>query len=489
MNSTRSYVLAVIMAVCLVNTPYAAQVPQGNDNKTNSESARVTEGPTIEYADDQFAVVSWTTDIPTDSRVYYGNDPANLTRVAEGAANTTVHRVHLSSLAPTAKYYFEVDNGQGANGSGPIQFFETVAAGAPPIRNQRPAQMARAVPQGPVITKGPSIQYSDDRSAVITWTTDKPAPNVVYYGTSPRSLSQTAEGREASTYHRVNLLNLSPETTYFFQVETGQPAGAQLATYNFRTVPAGGAPQYDRVAAQNAAPSIPVTPEQPATSSSPALQQRPQEIIYKGGQLIPAGTELKANLDTALSSKTSRPGDNFTATVTEPVNGQSGTVAIPAGAKIRGQVSNIEQGKVLSSVRGKARMDLRFTDVVLPNGTTLPITATLLGVGQKTGAKAGEEGQVTDTTQGREVAKDVGIGAGLGTVAGLLFGSALKGLAIGALAGGGYILATQGRDVQLPPDSQFNIRLDHQLSVPPAGTNVRSTTNEQQETSPQQPNP
>jgi hypothetical protein len=487
MNVPRICVLAAVAALLLGGTA-AAQSGQNNYEQPNSQTVRVTQGPTVEYADDQFAVVSWTTDVSSDTRVYYGNDPNNLTRVAEGQPNTTTHRVHLSSLAPGAKYYFQLDDGQGANGSGPIEYFQTVAAGAPPIRNQQPMQLAKAAPQGPVITKGPNIQYSDDRSAVITWTTDKPAPNVVYYGTAPHSLTQTAEGREASTYHRINLLNLTPATTYFFQVETGQPAGTVLTTYNFQTVAAGGAPQYDRLAAQNAGPTTQarsVASAPPATtSSSPELQQRPREVIYKGGQLIPAGTEIHATLDSALSSKTSRAGDTFTATVTEPVTGQSGAVAIPAGSKLRGQVSNVEQGKIIPTLRGKARMDVRFNDVVLPNGTTLPITATLLGVSDKAGAKAGEEGQVTDTTQGKEVAKDVGIGAGLGTVAGLLFGSALKGLAIGALAGGGYILATQGRDVQLPRDSQLNIRLDHQLSVPPAGTNS-TTTGEHPEMSPQ----
>lgn len=493
MTLLRTYVLAAIVAGSFASVA-AAQTSQGTYVQSASQTTRVIQGPTIEYADDQFAVVSWTTDVPMDSRVFYDNDPSNLTRVAEGATNATTHRVHLSSLAPGAKYYFQIDQGQGANPSAPVQYFETVAAGAPPVRNQRPMQLAKAAPQGPVITKGPNIQYSDDRSAVITWSTDRPAPNVVYYGTSSRGLNQTAEGREASTYHRINLLNLSPSTTYFFQIETGQPAGTRLATYNFATVAAGAAPQYDRAAAQKAPPSAPLTSQQstpPAeeNKSSPQLQQRPAETAYKGGQLIPAGSEIHANLDSGLSSRTSRPGDNFTATVIDPVNGQNGAVAIPAGSKIRGQVSNVEQGKVLASVRGKARMDLRFTDIVLANGATLPITATLLGVGRKAGANTDQEGQVTDKTQGKEVAKDVGIGAGLGTVAGLLFGSALKGLAIGALAGGGYILATQGKDVQLPPESQLTIRLDHQLSIPRAGTNIRSTTNDHGEMPPQSQQP
>jgi hypothetical protein len=441
-----------------------AQFQQGIDQQTpqaqQGQQARITKGPVIDYADDQFAVVAWTTDVPTDSRVYYGEDVNNLTQVAEGPSNTTAHRVHISNLRPSFKYFFQIDNGQAGTPGQPTDSFETVATGAPPLRNQTPTRVANAAAQGATVTRGPSIQYADDRSAVISWTTDKPAPNVVYYGNAESNLSQTAEGATASTEHRVHLSNLMPGTKYFFQVDTGQAPGATMATYNFQTVAAGDSPIYDRMAAQG--------------NAEPVLQQRPQENIYKGGLLVPAGTEVHATLDSSLSSKSSKVGDQFTASITQPVMSQNGTVAIPAGAKIRGEISNIEQGKVLASVRGKARMDMRFTEVILPNGASLPLTATLLGVGGKGGANTNQEGGVTDKTQGKEVAKDVGIGAGLGTVAGLIFGSALKGLAIGAIAGGGYVLATQGRDVQIPAESQLNIRLDHQLSVPKS-SNVRST--------------
>jgi hypothetical protein len=62
------------------------------------------------------------------------------------------------------------------------------------------------------------------------------------------------------------------------------------------------------------------------------------------------------------------------------------------------------------------------------------------------------------------VAKDVGIGAGIGTVAGLIFGGPLKGLAVGALAGGGYVLATKGKDVELPAQTGLVIRLDQPVN-------------------------
>ncbi|HYG98790.1 MAG TPA: fibronectin type III domain-containing protein [Terriglobales bacterium] len=507
MNSRKTYLTIVIVVFALTKIA-SAQFNQTSASPTQpNQTARITQGPTIEYADDRFAVISWTTEAPSESRVFYGNDPTNLTQVAEGAPNTTTHRVHLPNLLPSTKYYFQIETGQAGSPGQPTESFQTVAAGGQALRNQRPVRVASATPPSPVITRGPTIQYADDRSAVISWTTDRPAPTVVYYGNNSSNLAQTAEqGTTATTSHRVHLHNLSPRTTYFFQVDTGQTPGVAMTTYIFQTSASGAPPVFDRAAAQGTTGTVPQTNASqvntgaPATSSAqtntpaqsdtteqseePVLAQRPRQTVYKGGLLVPAGTEFSASLDGPLSSKTSKPGDEFTASITQPIRAQNGTVALPSGTRLRGQVSNVEQGKILASVRGKARMDLRFTEVVLPNGTVLPVTATLLGVGQKTGASTGQEGEVTDKTQGKEVAKDVGIGAGLGTVAGLIFGSALKGLAIGAIAGGGYVLATQGRDVQIPADSQLNIRLDHQLSVPPpsARPNQQQTTEQQPDT-------
>jgi hypothetical protein len=168
-----------------------------------------------------------------------------------------------------------------------------------------------------------------------------------------------------------------------------------------------------------------------------------------------------------LSSKTSKPGDRFTATVSDPVRGGNGAVVIPTGSRIEGEVAESEEGKTLPALRGKGKLSLRFRDVLLPNGQTLPMTATLVSVNSTNGKgtkRADEEGQVESGTQGKDVAKDVGIGAGIGTVAGLIFGGPLKGLAVGALAGGGYVLATKGKDVELPAQTGLVIRLDQPVN-------------------------
>jgi hypothetical protein len=143
-------------------------------------------------------------------------------------------------------------------------------------------------------------------------------------------------------------------------------------------------------------------------------------------------------------------------------------VVVPTGARIEGEVSESEEGKTLPALRGRGKLNLRLRDIVLPNGQTVPLIATLVSVNSTNGKntqKADNEGEVQSGTRGKDVAKDVGIGAGIGTVAGLIFGGPLKGLAIGAMAGGGYVLATNGKQVNLPAQTGMVIKLDQPLRI------------------------
>ena len=211
----------------------------------------------------------------------------------------------------------------------------------------------------------------------------------------------------------------------------------------------------------------PATYNQSQPPASGTLEQRAAQPQYPGGHIVPAGTTIQATLDTPLSTKTSQVGDRFTATVAAPVNDSNGQLAIPVGTKINGQVANSEQGKTVAILRGKGRLDLRFIDMTMPNGVSAPLAASLKSVhANGSNKQADEEGGVQSSTSGKTTAKDVGIGAGIGTVAGLIFGSALKGLAIGAIAGGGYVLATKGKDVELPANTGLVLGLDQNLPLP-----------------------
>jgi len=368
---------------------------------------------------------------------------------------------------------------------------------------------APAAASGVRITSGPAIEYADDSLAVVSWTTNLPATSTVHFGTDPRNLDHVAAGATAQTQHRVNIADLSPSTKYYFVVESQDPTGsgvpARSVTESVTTVAAGQpAIQNQKAGATSAAsstanstpvppaststapqprPSAPVAiSSSPATTSSaPAHTAAPQSATApqtagdrsaeprNAPQQVPSGTQIQATLDQPLSTKNAQVGDSFTATVSQPVRGSGGVVLIPVGSKINGKVSESEQGKTLPSIRGRGHLNVRFVDITFPEHMSAPLTATLVSVHPKGGnGKAGEEGEVTSGTSGKNTAKDVGIGAGVGTVAGLIFGSALKGLAIGAIAGGGYVLATDGKDVELPAQTEITVRLDQNLTVPAA---------------------
>src|SRR4051794_10953622 len=85
--------------------------------------------------------------------------------------------------------------------------------------------------------------------------------------------------------------------------------------------------------------------DQPAPPSGTVLHPASVPETAQGRD-IGKGTEIKAVLDTPLSTKTSKVGDRFTATVAQDVKGVNGSVGIPAGSKIEGEVSEVEQGKM-----------------------------------------------------------------------------------------------------------------------------------------------
>jgi phosphodiesterase/alkaline phosphatase D-like protein len=233
---------SLILLSLLLSGVAAAQAPQ------HVARLEVTEGPTITYLDDQFAVVAWTTNAPSESRVFYGTDADDLNQVAESMKASTSHRVDLRDLKPDTTYYFQLDTGGVTDV--PVLQFRTVAAGGAPLHRQRPTPVASSQPPpapGVTITRGPTIEFADDRSAVISWTTSDAAPSVVYYGRRRGDLAQTAEAEGGTTFHRVHLSGLEPATTYFFLVDAGQGRQAGLAS-SFQTAATGDQPMYNQQA-------------------------------------------------------------------------------------------------------------------------------------------------------------------------------------------------------------------------------------------------
>jgi phosphodiesterase/alkaline phosphatase D-like protein len=119
--------LAMVVTVCslLYSTPAATQV-----SPTANKAARVLimQGPEIERADPDFAIIRWTSNNPGGSPehygiVRYGTDPTKLNQTAKSPIRLnpghsyTVFRVRMDGLKPRTTYYYMVDSTE-ANGKG-----------------------------------------------------------------------------------------------------------------------------------------------------------------------------------------------------------------------------------------------------------------------------------------------------------------------------------------------------------------------------------
>ncbi len=139
--------------------------------------------------------------------------------------------------------------------------------------------------------------------------------------------------------------------------------------------------------------------------------------------LVPVATNLKVRLNDTLSSKESRVGDRFTATVLDPVRFNEATV--------RGHIRSITKS---GKVSGRTTMNLTFDSVELKDGRNGVLHGYVTRV-YGSDSRADEEGGVQSKSRGNQTLKRGGIGAAAGAIIGGIAGGG-KGAAIGLILGG-----------------------------------------------------
>lgn len=180
-------------------------------------------------------------------------------------------------------------------------------------------------------------------------------------------------------------------------------------------------------------------------SSAGAPQAPPPPAVVT----LPEGTSLRVRLDQDLGSKTSQPGDNFSATIEDAVvvNGQT---VIPRGATAEGTVID---AKPLGRFKGGAVLSIRLERVHTKWGSypvaTSSISRAEKGKGKRTGLFAAG-------------------GGGFGALVGGLAGGG-KGALIGGLAGAGAGTATSAftgnKEIFLPAETMLTFRLEHSVHI------------------------
>ena len=191
----------------------------------------------------------------------------------------------------------------------------------------------------------------------------------------------------------------------------------------------------------------PVPPREPAVTRhvEPEPERVPEPPALQFVELVvPSDAVVGLQVETSLTSERARVEDEVVARVTRDVR-VSDRVAIPAGSRAEGEVTLVERG---GRMRDRARLGIRFTSIVLADGTRVPLeTDTIYREGDSPGG---------------ESAAKIGGGAIGGAIIGGIFGGA-KGAAIGGSVGAGAgsaaVLAGGRNPATLPTGTPVTVRL------------------------------
>ena len=174
-----------------------------------------------------------------------------------------------------------------------------------------------------------------------------------------------------------------------------------------------------------------------------------REAIAAKPLLVPAETALTVVLDEPLGSKTSSTGQNFSATVSAPVE-VDGRTAIPKGAHVTGVV---REAKSAGRFKGGAVLSVALESVTV-GGATYDLHTT--------------DRTQTSTGKGKRTAGMVGGGGAAGALIGGLAGGG-KGAAIGAVVGAGGGAAGAGltgnREIVLPAETHLTFKLQDPVEI------------------------
>jgi hypothetical protein len=166
---------------------------------------------------------------------------------------------------------------------------------------------------------------------------------------------------------------------------------------------------------------------------------------------VPSGIQMKIRLTSRISTKDSREGDRFTATVLDPLS--------YADAEVVGHIAKLKQS---GSASGKTELSFAFDTITLSDGRTLKLDAQVERVYESETVKTtDEEGNIESSSRTKDTAVRTGGGAVLGAILGGLAGGG-KGAAIGAVIGAGVgatsVYIEGGKNLTLEPGTEMLIK-------------------------------
>ena len=165
-----------------------------------------------------------------------------------------------------------------------------------------------------------------------------------------------------------------------------------------------------------------------------------------GRRAIPVSTELDVRLQTPLNSGRAQVEDRVEATTMVDLY-QGDDLLVPAGSLLTGYVAAVDSA---SRTDRKGSVALKFTRLSV-SGRSHDVQVSVTKALESEGLKG-------------EAAR-IGAGAGVGAIIGGILGGA-KGAIAGILIGGsGVLVATEGKDVDLPVGTVLRVRFDSEVPL------------------------
>ena len=164
---------------------------------------------------------------------------------------------------------------------------------------------------------------------------------------------------------------------------------------------------------------------------------------------IPAGTKITIRMIDSVDSKRNRPGDEFAATVAEPVV-VGDHVAIPKGAEAK---TRLVEARTSGKIKGQSELELELTQLTV-NGQSYTVESALY-------TAKGE-------SRGKRSAKVIGGSSVIGAlIGGIAAGSKVAAIGAGGGAGAGTAVqaTTHGEQVKVPSEAEVEFTLRNALTV------------------------
>ena len=192
--------------------------------KTKSEPLRI-DMPSVPEITPKSMIVTWTTNLPTDSLVEYtpldrGGYPLPKEANSQGKSDsTTVHRVEITGLKSGARYVLRIVSHDQAGGS--------TATSLPLVSIPKDTKSPQVLSVNAQSTLYPGADAKVQ--TIITWKTDETANSQVLYAEGLRkedtTFSATPIQPEFTKNHVVVLINLKPGQVYQYKVKSADEEG------------------------------------------------------------------------------------------------------------------------------------------------------------------------------------------------------------------------------------------------------------------------